>query len=383
MEHRRKGRNAKALVIGITAAALVTTAGVGSAVYLNTGKDVVLSIDGKERTVTTRADTVADVLGQEELKVGKRDLVAPAKSASIGDGTRIAVRYGRPLELVVDGQSKDHWVTAVSVDQAFDQLGLRYEGAKLSASRSSRIDRDGMRLEVSTLKKIQVAADKKKRPVATTAVTVDEALAAAKVTVDKDDKVKPARTATLSDGDAIKVTRVKVKEKPEKVDIPFETIEKEDSSMYEDEEETTREGEDGEKSQVVRKTYHDGKLVKTEKTKVKVLKKPVSEIVTVGTKEREDSGSDDSGDSGDVGGGADGLNWSALAQCESGGNPSAVSPNGQYHGLYQFSVSTWNSVGGSGLPSEAPSSEQTMRAKMLYNKAGAGQWPVCGQKLFS
>lgn len=383
MEHRHRGRKAKALVIGITAAALVATAGVGSAVYLNTGKDVVVSVDGKERTVTTRADTVADVLGQEDLKVGSRDLVAPAKSASVGDGTRIAVRYGRPLELVVDGKADDHWVTAVSVDQAFDQLGLRYDGAKLSASRSSRIARDGMRLEVSTRKLVRLTADKKKRPVATTALTVDEALDAAKVELDKDDKVTPARDAKLANGDAIKVTRVKVSEKPEKVDIPFETVEEEDSSMYEDEEETTREGKDGEKSQVVRKTYHDGKLIKTEKTKVKVLKKPVSELVTVGTKEREDSGSDDTGDDGGGGGGADGLNWDALAECESGGDPTAVSPNGQYHGLYQFSVSTWNSVGGSGLPSEAPASEQTMRAKTLYNQAGAGQWPVCGQKLFS
>ena len=37
---------------------------------------------------------------------------------------------------------------------------------------------------------------------------------------------------------------------------------------------------------------------------------------------------------------ADGLNWAALAQCESGGNPRAVNPAG-YYGLYQFSLSTW------------------------------------------
>ena len=70
-------------------------------------------------------------------------------------------------------------------------------------------------------------------------------------------------------------------------------------------------------------------------------------------------------------------------RCESGGNPTAVSSTGKYHGLYQFSVSTWQAVGGAGLPSDASAEEQTARAKMLYNRSGAGQWPHCGTNLFS
>jgi hypothetical protein len=77
-----------------------------------------------------------------------------------------------------------------------------------------------------------------------------------------------------------------------------------------------------------------------------------------------------------------GLNWAALARCESGGNPRAVNPAG-YYGLYQFSPSTWRSVGGSGLPSRASSAEQTRRAVILYHRSGAGQWPHCGPRLFS
>ena len=58
-----------------------------------------------------------------------------------------------------------------------------------------------------------------------------------------------------------------------------------------------------------------------------------------------------------------------------------MSPNGRYHGLYQFSVATWAGVGGSGLPSQASPAEQTQRAQALYNKAGRGQWPTCGRYL--
>ena len=77
-----------------------------------------------------------------------------------------------------------------------------------------------------------------------------------------------------------------------------------------------------------------------------------------------------------------GLNWAALAACESGGRVDAVSGTGKYHGLYQFSVATWNAVGGSGLPSQASAAEQTARAQMLFDRAGAGQWPHCGPRLF-
>jgi hypothetical protein len=68
----------------------------------------------------------------------------------------------------------------------------------------------------------------------------------------------------------------------------------------------------------------------------------------------------------------------AIAQCESGGDPTVVSSNGMYHGKYQFSVETWAAMGGSGLPSQAPEAEQDMRAAMLYAQSGPGQWPVCG-----
>ncbi|HEV2075081.1 MAG TPA: transglycosylase family protein [Thermoleophilaceae bacterium] len=67
-----------------------------------------------------------------------------------------------------------------------------------------------------------------------------------------------------------------------------------------------------------------------------------------------------------------------IAQCESGGDPSAVSPDGQYRGKYQFTPETWQGVGGSGDPAAAPEAEQDMRAQMLLEQSGSGQWPVCG-----
>ena len=68
----------------------------------------------------------------------------------------------------------------------------------------------------------------------------------------------------------------------------------------------------------------------------------------------------------------------AIASCESGGDPRAVSANGTYRGKYQFSTATWQAVGGSGDPAAAPEAEQDKRAAILMARSGPGQWPVCG-----
>jgi soluble lytic murein transglycosylase-like protein len=68
----------------------------------------------------------------------------------------------------------------------------------------------------------------------------------------------------------------------------------------------------------------------------------------------------------------------AIASCESGGDPTAVSSDGAYRGLYQFDYGTWESVGGSGDPAAASVAEQNYRAALLYARSGSSPWPICG-----
>jgi Transglycosylase-like domain/Putative peptidoglycan binding domain len=66
-----------------------------------------------------------------------------------------------------------------------------------------------------------------------------------------------------------------------------------------------------------------------------------------------------------------------IAQCESGGNPRAVSPGGTYRGKYQFSRETWRNLGGTGDPAAAPEWLQDRLALKLYRQAGTSPWPNC------
>lgn len=81
----------------------------------------------------------------------------------------------------------------------------------------------------------------------------------------------------------------------------------------------------------------------------------------------------------------DGGAWAFLAcvrQRESGGNYSVVSSNGQWHGAYQFAVSSWNATAQHAgrsdlvgvLPSQASPADQDAMALHLYNWQGKGPW---------
>ena len=67
----------------------------------------------------------------------------------------------------------------------------------------------------------------------------------------------------------------------------------------------------------------------------------------------------------------------SIRACESGGDYTAVSPNGLYYGAYQFHHQTWASVGGTGNPAHASPAEQDMRAQMMIDAGRRGEWPNC------
>ncbi|HWT55990.1 MAG TPA: transglycosylase family protein [Candidatus Microsaccharimonas sp.] len=77
---------------------------------------------------------------------------------------------------------------------------------------------------------------------------------------------------------------------------------------------------------------------------------------------------------------AGGSVWDQLAQCESGGNWAINTGNGFYGGL-QFTLSSWQAVGGSGYPNQASREEQILRGQMLQARGGWGNWPACSAKL--
>ncbi|MCW2834434.1 MAG: Transglycosylase protein [Nocardioides sp.] len=196
------------------------------------------------------------------------------------------------------------------------------------------------------------------------------------VPVDGNDLVKVVRDGRLvvdasakrvRDGDTVRLVDVEKQRKTRTAKVPAGTVEVPTTELAPGRRKVVREGRPGVRQVVAVRTLHNGEPVTFRVVARKVVREPRSRRVLVGREPWSVPG-------------ADGLNWAALARCESGGNPRAVNPAG-YYGLYQFSVGTWNSVGGSGMPHHASAEEQTYRAKLLYTSRGRSPWPNCGRLL--
>lgn len=76
-----------------------------------------------------------------------------------------------------------------------------------------------------------------------------------------------------------------------------------------------------------------------------------------------------------------GVNWDAIAKCESGGNWATNTGNGFSGGL-QFTPSTWRAYGGQGAPQNASREQQIAVAERVKQGQGLGAWPVCGRHAY-
>jgi uncharacterized protein YabE (DUF348 family) len=359
-------------------AAVLTAVVSGTIAYSHVGKTVTLSVDGSSREVSVDADTVRALLVAEDINVSDRDIVAPSPGTALSDGDRVVVRFARHLLVTVDGRRQTYWTTELTVDKALAQLGIRADNARLSASRSAPIGRTGLSLNVSTPKTVTIAADGLTRKVTTTAPSVSDLLLDQGIAVGPADRLSVVQATPITNGLVIALTRITRTTVTLTEKVPFGTNNKKSATLAIGETKLISAGEAGKRTATYTVLLANGKEVGRSLVSATVLKAPVNKVVAVGTKKVASGGT---GTGGNVGGSVDSLNWTALAKCESGGNPRAVNPAG-YYGLYQFSLSTWRSVGGSGNPVDASPAEQTYRAKVLYKKAGAGQWG-CGQKLFT
>ena len=371
-------------------AAIFALVGIAIGIYQQAHKVISLDVDGKITRVTTFSGSVAGVLAEQNIKVSESDLVSPAQGAKLhGDGD-IVVRYARVIDLEQEGKVEQITTTALDTTEVLNTFASRGETVKIMASRSENRTEIGLRLQHSGT--INVVADGQTRVVKEASSDAGQILNALEITLNPLDTVHVERDA--SGTTALVVQRVTIGQEQEIIPVAFQSEVQQDASRYADLAKVKAvSGQDGEIVRTYEVTRIDGQEQKRDLLSEEITKEVVTEVYVVGTKERPKvaatapsqpkaaSAATTSDQNAPASSSIGSDVWAALAKCESGGNPTIVSKSGKYHGLYQFSVATWQSVGGSGLPSQATAEEQTLRAQILQQRSGWGQWPHCSSKL--
>lgn len=307
----------------------------------------------------------------------------------------------RPVAVVVDGRAELVRVPVVSRSALRRHLADAHPGAQVTVPAPATEDR----IVVETPSTLTVlAAGLGPVQVATTVDQPAAVARAAGVRLDRNDlvRVHPGRgngrghgwgrgphqpPGQLKDGDVIRVVDVDVDTRLVRRTTRPGVRRVRDTDLQRGTRLVTDTGRRGLRVVAVTTVRHDGRVVDVRRRTVK--NRPAQpRVVSIGTAvsvaptpPATRARDTDRGPWPVVAGGAEHRNWRALAACESSGNPRAVNPTGRYHGLYQFDVPTWETVGGTGLPSRASAAEQTYRAKLLYSRRGAQPWPHCGRYL--
>ena len=405
--HAKTGRNLrKPVLVGVAALVIALVAGGG--IVAAAHKTVSVTVDGQVQEVGTLAGSVEGALDSAGLTVSEHDTVAPAVDTAISDGSQIVVERGRLLTLTIDGQTREVWTTATTVEEALAELGQNPAAFQLSADRSREISLDGLALSAETLYSASVSdGGAAATSVTSAADTVGEFLTAQGITLGALDTVSPDASTALSNGLVITVTRVAKTSVVEEAEVAQPADQQvEDSSLEAGSTTVTQQGSAG-KDQVTYEvtTTNGAETAKTEVSRT-ALSPAQATVIAVGTKaapvaaassssssnasssnssSSSSAGSSESASTGSgsssapVSSGSSGVNWDGIANCESTNNWSINTGNGYYGGL-QFDISTWNSAGGSAYasrPDLASREQQIAVAENLYADRGTSPW-ACG-----
>lgn len=183
--------------------------------------------DGHLFAASARASTISDFLEGKQIEIGEHDMIFPEPEAKLLPGMTIEINRALPIEIDVDDGKIQHRTFQRDVESA-----LREAGVILSHL----------------------------------------------------DKIEPERNTGIEKNLEIVVTRINVEQVIETESIKFKTVEKEDDDLKWKKKKVKQEGEKGTKEVVYEVTYKNGKQVSKKKMSSEVVKDPIDEVVTIGTK---------------------------------------------------------------------------------------------------
>jgi uncharacterized protein YabE (DUF348 family) len=261
--------------------AVVGALTVVSGLYVANASTLTIDYNGDVRTVGVYGDTVAEALASQHIEVGRDDVVQPAADSGVDAGGTVVVRTSREVTVELDGQVITLRTTAGTVGELLAALGPRGDGALATASRADRLDRDPVRF--STVKKVNIAVDGSVLEFNTTQSTVRGLFKEAGISLADRDVTSVPLGAAAVDGMVIMVSRDASSSRTVTEVLPFKTETVEDPGLPEGYESIRTAGVPGEATVKYAVKTVGGAVVERTVVERKVTRKPVDEVLVVGT----------------------------------------------------------------------------------------------------
>jgi resuscitation-promoting factor RpfB len=349
----------------------------GLVAFVGNNKTVTLNVDGKVSSVQTFGGTVGQVVKGAQVELQPSDRISPSADSHVQDGSVINVNLAKAVKVSLDGAERTINTTSPTVEGLVTELGVA-SASEVSVPKDAQLSVSGSFVAISTPKTVSIVADGKVAQTTTTAATVSQLLADAGIALGASDRTSQPGNAPVVSDMVIKVSRIDVSKTAETTEpVPFQTVTTESAALFKGEKDVTQAGVAGTLNKSFKLVLVDGREASRTLVSEAVSVQPVTEKVTVGTKEKPKP------KAANTGAGAPAMMneamWNKIAQCESTGNWSINNGNGYYGGL-QFDIRTWLGAGGGAYApnaSLATKAQQIDIANRVYAQRGLQPWG-CG-----
>ncbi len=275
----KNAKNVFMILLSVIVLGLVS----GFIVFETTKASVTLVLDGEKKPVETHADTIEELLQEEQIKPTTHDYVSHDLTAELTSGEVIEWKPAVQVTLTINGENKKVWTTRDTVDELLEDENVKVsEHDQLSASRDDKLKED-MNITVDEAFQMTVNDGGKQTNVWTTSTTVAGFLEQQNIQLGELDRVEPEKDSNVKENSEIKVIRVEKVTDVVEESIDYATVTKEDRSMQKGKEKILEAGSEGKQEKHYEVVLENGKEVSRELKKTKVVKQKSDRIVSVGT----------------------------------------------------------------------------------------------------
>ena len=338
-------------------------------------KIIKLSIDGQERTIPTRADSVKDFLSRAGVEISPEDVVEPMPNSPLRDQNSSVNVYRARLVTIVDGDGQK--VTAKIAESSPGALAKKagfklFPEDEVIATPPDEALADGVIGEQLVVKRATEAIINlygNNFPIRTQSRTVGDLLKERDIKLLEGDSVQPSIDTPITPNIQVFILGrgKQLITVSEAIEQPVER--REDVTIEIGQSKVLEEGTPGKRVVTYEVTMLEGKESNRREIQSFVVEQPQKKVLIVGAKKNS----------------FDGSFAAALARLRSCEGAYSSNTGNGYYGAYQFNVGSWRTNAPADyknvLPSEAPPGVQDLTASNYYQKSGWHPWPACSNKL--
>lgn len=263
---------------------VVFAAAIGFVIYETTKKTVALTLDGQETIITTHAATLQDIFDDMDITLRSEDYVFPSVNTKVKDNLEVVWNPAKQVQIVTGKETTEVWTTAETIGDVLREQNIEITEHDVVQPEQSHEITSNMEIQVEKAFALTFSDGGEEEQVWSTSTTVADFLSQRGIELKDLDRVEPSMEETIKEDGIVKVTRVEkvtdVVEEP----IKYAVVTKKDDSLNKGAEKVVTQGAEGLVSKQFEVVKENGKEISRKLVNEKTIKEKQDKVVAVGTK---------------------------------------------------------------------------------------------------